>query len=91
MECRCSGVNSGVAHVVAAIKRRLALRAHPAVPVCHKSLFNVFSWGTHEQNVTIKAPAAAHAGGLGKAGNAERGVLLPCPSGCPATYPMKRR
>jgi hypothetical protein len=37
-----------------------------------------------QQNVAIKAHAAGHAGGLDKAGNAECGVLLPCPKGCPA-------
>ncbi len=35
-----------------------------------------------QQTVTIQAPAAAHAGGLGKGGNDERGGLLPCPKGC---------
>ncbi|GAO24671.1 exodeoxyribonuclease V, beta subunit [Alicycliphilus sp. B1] len=36
-----------------------------------------------QQKAAIQARAAAHAGGLGKAGNDECGLLLPCPKGCP--------
>jgi hypothetical protein len=35
-----------------------------------------------QQKAAIQAHAAAHAGGLGKAGNDECGLLLPCPQGC---------